>query len=148
MAGDAAYRWDVLLVVTSDRYGSELFGTVRRLIDAALGSGHSIQVWACGYSNMLTERSSGPGDPGNGAATCGTGEPSAGSCAVDQPSTAELIGSLVTEYPDRFSWVACRTCSEDQGAGEHIPGVLAEPSFANFREFVDGAAKTIYIGGA
>lgn len=134
MAGRVGYQWDLLLVVTNDRYGSELFGTVRRLIDAALDGGHSIQVWACGCSNTLTECP--PGRPGD--ASCGESS---------EPSTAGLIGSLVQRYPDRFSWVACRTCSDGRGGADHIPGVLTEPSFANFHHYVGNAAKTIYVGG-
>lgn len=139
----ARHRWDLLLVVTNDRYGSEQFGTVRRVIDATLRSGHSIQVWACNIANTLTEREAAPGEPGDDAADC---------CAPQQPtpccpSTADLIGDLVSEYPDQFSWVACKSCSDDRGAAGHVPGVLTEVGFANFRDYVDGAAKTVYIGG-
>lgn len=130
MTSDTRRMWDLLLVVTNDRYGAEQFGTVRRLIDATLSSGRSIQVWACGTCNTLTES-----------------QPSSSCCPADQPARAKLIAELVGEYPDRFSWVACKDCSDDNGGAEHIPGVLTEPGFANFREYVDGAVKTVYIGG-
>lgn len=135
MAGENDHHWDLLLVVTSDRYGSALFGTVRRVIDAALRGGHSIQVWACGYSTMLTQRSLAQREP-----------PDEVCCAADQPSAAEQIGRLVTEQAGRFSWLACQTCSDDRGAGEHIAGVPS-PSLAQFRDYVDSAAKVVYIGG-
>lgn len=125
MKSDTARRYDLLLVVTNDRYGSERFGTVLRIIEATLDSGHSVQVWACGSCNTLTD-------------SC---------CPSGERVTAELIGRLVRDYPDQFSWVACKDCSEDRGGIDHIPGVLTEPGFANFRHYVEGAAKTIYIGG-
>lgn len=125
MAGERSDRPDVLLVVTSDRYGRDQFGTIRRLIDTALRSGHSLRVWACGYANMLTER----GEPGE---------------ALPE---ADIIGNLVASHADEFSWVACRTCSDARGAEAHIDGVLTEPSFANFRDYVESATKVVYIGG-
>lgn len=144
------HRWDLLLVVTSDRYGSVQFGTVRRIIDSALRDGRSIQVWACGYANMLTEVSADECCSTGESACCSPAEPGGAEAApvAGTPSTAELIADLATEHPDQFSWVACRTCSDDRGAAEHVSAVLTDPSFANFREFVDGAAKTVYIGGA
>jgi hypothetical protein len=148
MAGKDRPQWDLLLVVTSDRYGSALFGTIRRIVDSALRGGHSVQVWACGYANMLTELPSAPDDQPDGPACCSGDQRAGAACAADTPATAELIGALATGQPDRFSWVACRTCSDDRGAGEHVSAVLTAPSFANFREYVDNAAKTVYIGGA
>jgi hypothetical protein len=138
MGGRGDPRWDVLLVVTSDRYGSELFGSIRRLIDAALRDGRSVQVWACGYSTMLTQR-------GVAADRCGstTGE---ACCAASDCSAADQIGRLITEQAGRFSWLACQTCSDDRGAGEHIAGVPSPP-LTQFHDYVDAAAKTIYIGG-
>lgn len=124
-------KWDLLLVVTNDRYGSERFGTVRRLIDATLNSGRSVQVWACNSCNTLTENKTDD--------DC---------CPTGQPDTAKLIAELLEEHPDRFSWVACKDCVEDLGGADHIPGVLTEPGFVNFRDYVDAAAKTVYIGGA
>lgn len=150
MNGQKTARWDVLLVVTRDRYGQEQFDLVYRLIDAALKANRSIQVWACGYVNMLTERA---GSATCSAGCCGpSGESDASACCADGGSThgttaTQMIAQLVSEHPQRFSWVACRTCSDGRGAVQHIPGVLTEPSFATFRTYVDDAAKTIYIGG-
>lgn len=129
MACEASQRPDVLLVVTSDRYGTDQFGTIKRLVGAALRGGYSLQVWACGYANMLTQRTAAAPD----------GQPA--------ESAAEVIGGLVTEHAESFSWVACRTCSDDRGVGEHIDGVLTEPSFATFHEHVANATKVVYIGG-
>jgi hypothetical protein len=122
--------YDLLLVVTNDRYGAERFGTVRRIIEATLRSGHSIQIWACGTCNTLTDST-----------------PDAACCPAGETSTADLIANLASQYPSRFSWVACKDCSDDRGGAEHIPGVLTEPGFVNFRDYVDNAAKTVYIGG-
>jgi hypothetical protein len=135
MTGQNGHKWDVLLVVTNDRYGSTQFDTVRRIIDATLRAGHSIQVWACGYANMLTEI---PPDVDGGSACC----------EGDRPDAAAEIAELATENPDGFSWVACRSCSDDRGASEHVPAVLTAPGFADFRDYVDNAAKTVFIGGS
>lgn len=124
-----ADRWDLLLIVTNDRYGSVRFDTVRRLIDVALRTGRSVQVWACGEVNGLTELA-----------------PPESCCSTGEPTTAEQIGGLVAEHDGRFNWLACRTCSEERGAGEHIPG-LPTPSFADLSEYVDRSAKTVFIGG-
>ena len=145
MAGQHGHKWDVLLVVTSDRYGSTQFGTVRRIIDATLRAGHSIQVWACGYANMLTEIST---EVDTAAACCASGPPAAGAAPAGQGAAAGQIAELVTAAPDRFSWVACSSCSDDRAAAEHVPNVLTAPGFANFRDYVDNAAKTVYIGGS
>jgi hypothetical protein len=138
---DTARQWDVLLVVTSDRYASDYFGTVRRLIDAALEHGYSIQVWACGYATMLTQRSPAASAP-QPVTSCATMP----AVAATSARTADMIGGLVTEHADRFSWLACRTCSDDRGAGEHIAEVPS-PSLSEFRKYVDRAEKIIYIGG-
>jgi hypothetical protein len=138
MPGHGDPRWDVLLVVTSDRYGTELFGTVLRLIGAALRDGRSVQVWACGYSTMLTQR-------GDAANQCGSAAGEERCTAGDHPA-ADQIARLITEQAGRFSWLACQTCSDDRGAGEHIAGVPS-PSLTQFHDYVDTAAKTIYIGG-
>jgi hypothetical protein len=130
MTNDPKPTWDLLLVVTNDHYGAERFGTVRRIIDATLGSGRSIQIWACGTSNTLTDRPA-----------------SSDCCPSDEPSTADVIANLVDEYPDRFSWIACKDCCDDRGGADQIAGVLTEPGFVNFHEYVDRAAKTVYIGG-
>ncbi len=132
----AGRKWDLLLVVANDRYGAERFDTVRRLIEATLRSGHSVQVWACGVANTLTATTAAPDESGDDCRQSG------------QRPAADLISELVAEYPDRFSWVACQSCSDECGCAEHIPGVLTEPGFANFGEFVDGAVKTVYIGGS
>lgn len=144
MASDETPRkWDLLIVVTSERYGSEHFGTIRRLIDAVLAHGLSIQVWACGYATMLTQRSPAVSEPHPDDSW--TKAPAATAAAAVR--SADLIGGLVTEHPDRFSWLACRTCSDDRGAGEHIAEVPS-PSLSEFRRYVDRAGKIIYIGGA
>lgn len=144
MADKTAHQWDLLLVVTNDRYGSVRFDTVRRLIEATLRTGRSVQVWACGDANGLTELASGR-DEAPADCCSGEGSPAAGSCC-DEPSTAEQIGGLVAENDGRFTWLACQTCSDERGAGEHIPG-LPTPSFADLREYVDRSAKTVFIGG-
>lgn len=152
---DAAKRsWDLLLVVTSDRYGAERFPTVRRLVDLALDSGRSVQVWACNYANMLTECSTKTAPAadvccaGDGAACCGVNPPVTTTAAGDHPAAARFIEDRLATHPERFSWVACSTCSADREPVEHLPGVLTEPSFANFRSYVDAAKKTVYVGGA
>lgn len=142
MADQAAHRWDLLLVVTNDRYGSVRFGTVQRLIGTALRTGHSIQVWACGEANGLTELASAQAghSSGGGSSTAGS------RCSGDEQSTAEQIGDLIADNAGRFAWLACQTCSDERGAGEHIPG-LPTPSFADLRDYVGQAAKTVFIGG-
>lgn len=147
MAGRTTYEWDLLLVVTNDRYGSARFGTVRRLIDVALRTGHTVQVWACGDANGLTELARSGASPAADGGSCG-GPAAADSCSSgeDGPSTAEQIGGLVAENEGRFTWLACSTCSDERGAGEHIPG-LPTPSFADLREHVERSAKTVFIGG-
>lgn len=143
MGGQSAPRWDLLLVVTSDQYGSVRFGTVRRLIDTALRSGHSIQVWACGEANGLTELV-----PAGAAHRPGDGTPAAGSRRHGhQPPAAEQISALAAGNVGRFTWLACQTCSGERGAGEHVPG-LPTPSFSDLRDYVARSAKTVFIGGA
>lgn len=119
---EAEHTWDLLLVVTSDRYGTAMFGTVRRMIEATLSLGRSVQVWACGYSTLLTQRHH-AGD------------------------AAREIGDLVSESADRFSWLACADCSADRDVGGHIDGVPS-PSLSEFRGYIDAAAKVVFIGGA
>ncbi|HEX5116358.1 MAG TPA: hypothetical protein VFW65_14280 [Pseudonocardiaceae bacterium] len=127
--------------MTNDRYGSVRFGTVRRLIDAALRNGRSVQVWACGEVNRLTELA--PQQSDTAADCCSAAEPC---CSGGEPTTAEEIGDLVAANEGRFTWLACQTCSDGRGAGEHIPG-LPTPSFSDLRDYVDKAAKTVFIGG-
>lgn len=148
MAAQTAHRWDLLLIVTNDRYGSVRFGTVRRLIDAALRNGRSVQVWACGEANGLTELVPEQGDAPTEADCCSHERQSTADscCSDDESSAAEQIGGLVAEHEGRFTWLACQTCSDERGAGEHIPD-LPTPSFADLRDYVGASAKTIFIGG-
>lgn len=146
MGGRGDPRWDVLLVVTSDRYGSELFSSVRRLIDAALRDGRLVQVWACGYATMLTQGGDSAADQGGGATDQGGAAAGEACCPASGRPAADQIARLVTEQAGRFSWLACQTCSDDRGAGEHIAGVPSPP-LTQFHDYVDAAAKTIYIGG-
>lgn len=146
MTTPAKPRWDLLLVVTNERYGSEQFRTIRRFIDAAIDGGHSLQIWACGACNMLTQWNADQDALDTTDACCG-GNDSDPSQNLG-PATAEYLGGLLTSYPQRFSWVACRTCADERGGGRHIAGALTEPGFANFKEYVASAAKTVYIGGA
>lgn len=125
---------DLLLTVMGAPHESDLFTSVLRLVQATLESGATVQVWTCGYANMMTQRGLGDTKPRNLAAW-----------SVDYPSPACLVRELLSAFPGRLFWFGCRFCSDDRGAVDHLPEVvLRAPS--RFADHVGAARKTLFIG--
>lgn len=132
--GRMAPHTDVLLTVMGSPHESDLFTSVLRLTQALLETGASVQVWTCGYANMMTQRGLGDSKPRNLAAW-----------SVDYPSPATLVRGLLDRFPQRLFWFGCRFCSDDRGAVDHLPEVaLRAPS--RFADHVGTARKTLFIG--
>jgi hypothetical protein len=125
---------DVLVTVLGAPHADDSTTSVLRLVQGMLGQGGRVQVWACGYATMLTQRSLGAFKPRNVAAW-----------DVDYPSTAALVDGLLDAYPDRLFWYGCAFCSEERGATDHLPRVVLR-SPAWYGENVAAAAKTLLIG--
>ncbi|AQA14523.1 hypothetical protein HUF15_36935 [Streptomyces samsunensis] len=130
----AVPRSDVLLTVMGAPYENDLLTSVLRLSQAMLEGGATVQIWACGYATMLTQRGLGDSKPRNLAAW-----------EVDHPSTSLLVREMLLAFPDRLRWYACRFCSDDRGAVDHIPEVPVRAP-ARFAEHVAAADKTLYLG--
>ncbi|MFC9897585.1 hypothetical protein ACFVMC_28165 [Nocardia sp. NPDC127579] len=126
---------DLLLVVMGSPHQGELVTTLLRLVRAALDSGRSVQVWACGYATQLTQTALGEAKPTD---------------LLDRyrehPTTASLISALLQAHPDQLYWYGCRTCGEHRGA-RHIDGVPVR-SPHRFAAHVGAARRTIYMGTA
>ena len=125
---------DVLVTVLGAPHADDSVTSVLRLVQGMLGRGGRVQVWACGYATMLTQRSLGDWKPRNVAAW-----------SVDYPSTAALVDGLLDAYPDRLFWYGCAFCSEERGATDHLSRVVLR-SPAWYGENVAAAAKTLLIG--
>jgi len=127
-------RTDVLITLMGAPHADDLTTTTLRLIEAMLARGGRVQVWACGYATLLTQRALGASKPRN-----------PGDWATDYPSTAAVVEALLDEYPDRLFWYGCRFCSDDRGAVDHLPRVrLRAP--AGYAANVAAAAKTMLFG--
>jgi hypothetical protein len=129
-----APRTDLLLTVMGAPHESDLVTSVLRLVQSLLDRGASVQVWACGYATMLTQRTLGDSKPRNFAAW-----------STEYPTPAALVRSLLTEFPGRLFWYGCRFCSDDRGATGHIAEVTLRPP-GSYPEHVAAAAKTLFIG--
>jgi hypothetical protein len=108
----------LLLVVMGSPFESDLTTTLLRLVEAALAQGHRLVVWTCGGATALTLRTMGRSKPRNPL------RPEA-----RYPSTARLIGGLVSRGEGRLRWYVCRQCLEERGATVQIPEVQIRPPF-------------------
>lgn len=129
-------RPDLMLFLTGAPHASDMVTSALRLLDAVLRRGGSVQVWACGYSTMLTQRSLGDTKPRN-----------LRDWHQHCPTTAALIRQLLVDYEPRLGWSACRFCSEERGATNHLAEVRVV-SPLRLRDVVTAAAKVLYLGGA
>jgi hypothetical protein len=125
---------DVLITFLGAPHADDSTTSVLRLVQGMLRRGGRVQVWACGYATMLTQRSLGPCKPRNVAAW-----------STDYPSTAALVDGLLDAYPGRLHWYGCEFCSHERGATDHLPGVVLR-SPAWYWENVAAAGKTLMIG--
>jgi sulfur relay (sulfurtransferase) complex TusBCD TusD component (DsrE family) len=125
---------DVLLTLMGAPHASDETTSALRLAEALLRCGARIQVWTCGYATMLTQRSLGEHKPRNLA-----------DWNTAYPSTASLAGGLLESHPEQLYWYACRFCSDDRGAGDHLPQVVLRPP-AGFGANAAAADKTLMVG--
>ncbi|GGW13140.1 hypothetical protein GCM10018980_76560 [Streptomyces capoamus] len=125
---------DVLITLMGAPHESDLLTSALRLTQALLDRGASVQVWACGYATMLTQRALGDGKPRNLAAW-----------STEYPSTSLVVRRMLDAHPGRLHWFACRFCSDDRGAVDHIPQVPVRAP-AKYAEHVAAAAKTFHLG--
>lgn len=127
-------RTDVLITLMGSPHGSDLITSVLRLVQAVLDRGGTVQVWACGYATLLTQRSLGDSKPRNLAAW-----------STGYPSTVALVEEMLRASRGRLHWYGCRFCSDDRGARDHIDGVgLRAP--AQFADNIKAAGKTVFVG--
>lgn len=125
---------DVLITLMGAPHDSDQLTSVLRLTQALLDEGAHVQVWACGYATMLTQRSLSDRKPRNVA-----------EWSTAYPSTAALVRGLMTTHPDRMRWYGCKACSEHRGATDHIEEVRMRPPYA-FAAHVAAATTTVFIG--
>jgi hypothetical protein len=127
-------RTDVLITLMGAPHADDLTTTALRLIQAILARGGRVQVWACGYATLLTQRTLGERKPRNPA-----------DWSAEHPSTAAIVEALLDAFPDRLYWYGCRFCSDDRGAADHLPRVkLRAP--AGYAANVSAATKTMLLG--
>lgn len=129
-------KTDVLLVVMGAPHTGELTTSVFRLLQALLERGASVQVWACGYSAMLSQEALGDRKPANLLDRY-----------AEYPTTTVLIRELLDAFPDRLYWFGCRACSEHRGATGHIPEVRMRAPHT-FGGHVHSATRTLFMGVA
>lgn len=127
---------DVLLVVMGPPHTGELTTSVFRLLQALLERGASVQVWACGYSAMLSQEALGEHKPANLLDRY-----------AEYPTTVTLIRELLDAFPGRLFWFGCRACSEHRGATGHISEVRMRAPHT-FGGHVLSATRTLFMGVA
>lgn len=125
---------DVLITLMGAPHADDTTTSAVRLVQAMLKQGARVQVWTCGYATMLTQRALGESKPRNLA-----------DWSVDYPSTTALVVELLNAFPDSLFWYGCRFCSDDRGAGEHLPGVVLRAP-ARYADNVAAAGKTLLLG--
>lgn len=129
-------RTDVLLVVMGPPHTGELITSVFRLTHSLLERGATVQVWACGYSAMLSQEALGEDKPANLLDR-----------HAEYPTTVSLIRHLLDTFPEQLYWFGCRACSEHRGATGHISEVRMRPPHT-FGGHVGSATKTLFMGVA
>ncbi|WEO94724.1 hypothetical protein A6P39_012300 [Streptomyces sp. FXJ1.172] len=127
-------RTDVLITLMGAPHESDLLTSTLRLTQAVLDRGASVQIWACGYATLLTQRALGDSKPRNLAAW-----------STDYPSAGRVVRRMLAAHPGALYWYACRFCSDDRGAFAHIPEVPVRAP-ARYAEHVAAAAKTLHAG--
>ncbi|MGW2183898.1 hypothetical protein ACWCXX_39175 [Streptomyces sp. NPDC001732] len=128
--------WDLLLVLTAAPHSGDVVTSALRLSQAVLDNGGSVRVWACGYSNMMTQDTFGD-----------TKLPNTRDPEGHYPSPAAIVRQLMADSEGRFAWIACTACSEERGATHHIPQVRHR-SPLRLAGTMAGAKQTLYLGGA
>lgn len=125
---------DVLFTLMGSPHESDAVGTALRLVEALLGRGADVSVWACGNSTLLTQASLELTKPRN-----------VFDRETDSPTSAGFVADLVERHPDRFEWAVCHFCSHERGATTHIEGVRTRPAMF-YPRFVAAAHRTITVG--
>ena len=115
-------------------YASDLFTTAVRLAAAAVGQGHHVTVWTCGYATALTQRGMGQTKPRNPWAW----EPTT-------PSTAARVQRLLGSSDGRLDWLVCGFCAQERGAVDQIPQVRVRPP-SGFVRRADAADVCLVLG--
>lgn len=129
-------RWGLLLVVTAAPHSNDVITSALRLAQAVLDQGKTVRMWACGYANMLTQKSHGD------TKLINTRDPEG-----YYPSSAHIVREMLAANPGKFAWIACTACSAERGATDHIAEVRFR-SPMRFVSTIEAADQTVFIGGA
>lgn len=130
----AAVTWDLLLALMGAGYTDDSVGTALEWARAAVEAGGRVQIWACGYATLLTQRGLGELKPRNAL-----------DWHSEHPTTAAWATDLLAAHPDRVRWLACAFCSQERGAVDHVPAVRVRPAMS-FARHVTESAKTVFVG--
>lgn len=115
-------------------YTDDTTTSLLRLTEAALRQGHRVLVWACGGATGLTSATLGEWKPRN-----------LGQLDQRYPSTAQLIGTLLEQHPDRLRWCVCRHCMEEHGTTVQIKQVQVKPP-VRFLHYHEQASVRLILG--
>lgn len=129
-------RWGLLLVVTAAPHSNDVITSALRLAQSVLDQGKTVRMWACGYANMLTQKSHGD------TKLINTRDPEG-----HYPSSAHIVREMLAANPGKFAWIACTACSAERGATDHIAEVRFR-SPMRFVSTIEAADQTVFIGGA
>jgi hypothetical protein len=113
----------IFLGIMGAPYESELTTTLLRLVGEALRQGHRVLVYACGGATALTLRGLGESKPRS------LHPPDVAAGQRDYPTTARLVGSLLTAGNGRLRWYVCSPCLEERGALDQMEGVIVHTPF-------------------
>ncbi|MGF1662371.1 MAG: hypothetical protein ACFCVG_07845 [Kineosporiaceae bacterium] len=126
--------WDLMLALMGAGYADDGVSTALDWVAAAAAAGGRVQVWACGYATLLTQRALGRTKPRN-----------AMDWDAEHLTTATWATDLLARHPGSVRWLACRFCSDERGAVDHVPAVRVRPAMS-FGRHVAESAKTVFVG--
>lgn len=129
-------RRSLFIGLMGSPYQSDLTTSLFRLTEEALGQGHQVVVWTCGYGTMLTQSTL--VRPPDALAQGDVAD-------VQHPTTAELVQALFRAYPDRIRWYVCRYCMEERGTVAQIPEVEVQIPYS-FNTYLTVADQGLVLG--
>jgi tRNA 2-thiouridine synthesizing protein D len=125
----------ITIALMDPPYETETTTTAFRLMDAALRSGHLVNVFAYEGAVNLTMADQTP-HPNPVKATSVEEEA--------HPTTKDWVAELFRAYPERINWVNCGLCVDERGAGNWIEGPRRGGP-KDFAEWVMASDQTVVI---
>lgn len=127
-------KWDAMFIIAGAPFQDDSLGLALRTVDAVLQRNRRVHVWACGFTNWLTDAHAPDHKP-------------RGALSWDDvyTSAAGHVLALLNAYPETLLWTACRSCCEERNLTEHIAGVRMRLA-TQMRRYMDRSDTVLTVG--